>query len=96
MILGIIIGIQIQRQRDFHAKNFTHPVKFLALKYWWTFPPKIICINKSCRDQEVAPTEETTHNLTWTIHYKVRSLNHDTFVVKFGDRNPGINGMNAI
>ena len=38
-----------------------HPfgyLKFLALKHWWTVHPKIICINKSSRDQEVAPTEE--------------------------------------
>ncbi len=23
---GIIIGIQTQKQRDIHAKNFTHPI----------------------------------------------------------------------
>ena len=37
---------------------------------------------------QVAPTEETTHKLAWSIHYKVCFLNHDTFVFKIGDRNP--------
>ncbi len=29
---GIIIGIQTQKQRDIHAKNFTHPVSGSGLQ----------------------------------------------------------------
>ena len=49
-------------------------VKFLALMHLWTVHPKIICINKSIRDQEVAPTEEGEKRKNGRI----------------GDRNPGI------
>ena len=31
---GIIIGIQTQKQRDIHAKNFTHPIERLLLHFY--------------------------------------------------------------
>ena len=45
---GIIIGIQTQKQRDIHAKNFTHPIYAFNLTFLSNLCILVLSIKPGC------------------------------------------------